>query len=60
MGVLPPVLSRLGCTGPPCKKVTNYWRQQKYWRLDITDFRQTLAVNISASRHPIKNGKNKK
>jgi hypothetical protein len=55
MGGLYPALSWPGCTSPPCQKVTKYWRQQNVGaRQDFTDFRQTLAVNISAQRRPIK------
>jgi hypothetical protein len=40
---------------------TKYWYRQNVGACqDFTDFRQTLAVNISSHRHPIKNGKSKK
>jgi hypothetical protein len=36
--------------------MSKYWRQENIGaRKDFTDFRQTLAVNISAHGRPIKN-----
>jgi hypothetical protein len=44
------------CTCPPCRKCHKYWRRQNIGaRQDFTDFRKTIAVNISAHRRPIKN-----
>ncbi len=44
------------CTSPPCKKRHKYWHWQNIGaRQDFTDFRQTIAVTISAHRRPIKN-----
>jgi hypothetical protein len=49
------------CTCPLCRKCHKYWGQQNIGaRQDFTDFCQTLAVNISAHRHPFKIGENKK
>jgi hypothetical protein len=42
------------CTGLPCRKRHKYWRRQNIGGCqDFTDFHQTIAVNISAHRHPI-------
>ncbi len=61
MGGLSPVLYRLLCTSPPCRNVTKYWRRQNIGaHQNFTDFRQTLPVNISAHRRPIKNRKKQK
>ncbi len=44
------------CTGLLCRKRHKYWSRQNIGaRQDFTDFRQTIAVNISANRRPIKN-----
>ncbi len=44
------------CTGWPCRKRHKFWRQKNIGvRLNFTDFRQTMAVFISAHRRPIKN-----
>ncbi len=44
------------CSGPPCRKRHKYWRRQSIGACqDFTDFHQTIAVNISAHRRPIKN-----
>ncbi len=41
------------CNGPPCRKCHKYWCQQNIGtHQDFTDFRQTIAVNISAHRCP--------
>ncbi len=41
---------------PAMQKRHKYWRRQNVSaRQDFTDFLQTLAVNISAHRRPIKN-----
>ncbi len=43
-------------TGPPSRKRHKYWRRQNIGaRQDFTDFCQTIAVNISAHKYPIKN-----
>jgi hypothetical protein len=47
-----PALYRLICTGPPCRKCHKYWCRQNICGQDFTDFRQTIAVNISVHRHP--------
>jgi hypothetical protein len=60
MGGLSPALCRLICTGPPCRKRHKYWRPQNIstrFQQDFTDFGQTIAVNISAHKRPIKNQK---
>ena len=44
------------CTGLPCRKHHKYWRRQNIGACqDFTNFRQTIAVNISAHRLPTKN-----
>ncbi len=44
------------CTGPPCRKRHKYWSRKNIGaRQDFTDFRQTIAVYISAHRRSIKN-----
>ncbi len=49
------------CTGPPCRKRHKFWPRRNIGvRLKFTDFRQTIAVYISAHRRPIKSGENKK
>jgi hypothetical protein len=61
MGGLSPALYRLICTSPPHRKRHKYWRQQNIGaRQDFTNFDQTIAVNISAQRCPIKICENKK
>jgi hypothetical protein len=58
MGGLSPALRRLICTSPPCRKRHKYWRPQNIstrFQQDFTDFGQTITVNISAHRRPIKN-----
>ncbi len=41
---------------PAMQKHHKWWRRQNIdARQDFTDFRQTIAVNISAYRRPIKN-----
>ena len=53
MGRLPPALSGPGCTGPPCQKVTKYWRQQKnsrppkFHRFSPTFSSQYLCSEVS-------------
>ncbi len=43
------------CTGLPCWKCQKTWRRQNIAGcLKFTDFRQTIAVHISAHRRPIK------
>ncbi len=56
MGGLSPALCRLIRTSPLCRKRHQYWcRQNIGARQDFTSFCQTIAVAISAHRHPIKN-----
>ena len=42
------------CTGPPCWKHNKFWQRQNIGvRLKFTDFRQTIAVYLSAHSRPI-------